>query len=76
MHIRHRDQVFRQSGPYDFKSFQEADAGMAYAFVDYNEKRPHSSLGYKSPHEFLSRIRQEKVVVNYRKNGRKDHIFK
>ncbi len=42
--------------PYDFKSFQEADSQIAEAFVDYNERRPHSALGYLSPYEFLSRI--------------------
>jgi putative transposase len=48
--------------PYDFKSFQEADRGMADAFVDYNRNRPHSALGYKSPYEFMSS--RLKVVVN------------
>jgi transposase-like protein len=44
------------------KSFQEADRGMADAFVDYNRNRPHSALGYKSPYEFMSS--RLKVVVN------------
>ena len=30
---------------------------MADAFVDYNERRIHSSLGYKTPNEFLSEWR-------------------
>jgi len=49
--------------PYDFKSFQEADNGIAYAFIDYNQKRPHSSIGYISPYEFIARTSAE-VVVN------------
>ncbi|MHB1868814.1 MAG: integrase core domain-containing protein [Nitrososphaerales archaeon] len=27
---------------------------IAQAFRDYNAVRPHSSLGYKTPYEFLS----------------------
>jgi putative transposase len=42
--------------PYDFRSFQEADSHIVEAFVDYNERRPHSALGYMSPYEFVSRI--------------------
>ncbi len=38
----------------DFRDYQEAEAAMAEAFVDYNEKRPHSSLNYRTPNEFLS----------------------
>jgi putative transposase len=38
----------------DFQSFQEAELAMAEAFVDYNRDRPHSSLGYMSPYEFLT----------------------
>ena len=40
----------------DFQSFQEAEQAIAEAFVDYNQNRPHSSLGYLSPYEFLSKI--------------------
>lgn len=50
--------------PYDFKSFQEAQSGMVHAFLDYNQNRPHSALGYKSPYELLSKIKQEEIVVN------------
>ena len=42
--------------PYDFRSFQEADSHIAEAFIDYNERRPHSALGYMSPYEFVSQI--------------------
>jgi putative transposase len=42
--------------PYDFNSYQEADAAIAEAFLDYNQRRPHSSLGYMSPYDFLSRL--------------------
>lgn len=37
----------------DFKDYQEAEGAISDAFHDYNEKRPHSSLGYKTPLEFL-----------------------
>jgi transposase InsO family protein len=37
---------------------------MVHAFLDYNQNRPHSALGYKSPYEFLSKMKQEEVVVN------------
>lgn len=51
--------------PYDFKSFQEAEEQIADAFLDYNQRRPHSALGYKSPYEFMSSlITKEQVVVN------------
>ena len=42
--------------PFDFNSYQEADAAISEAFLDYNQRRPHSSLGYMSPYEFLSRL--------------------
>ena len=38
----------------DFRNYQEAEIAIAEAFRDYNENRPHSSLGYKTPYEFLS----------------------
>ena len=40
--------------PFEFHNFQEAEKAVADAFVDYNQNRPHSSLGYMSPYEFLS----------------------
>jgi len=39
--------------PYEFDSFQEAENAIDAAFVDYNERRIHSSLGYLTPNEFL-----------------------
>ena len=39
--------------PYEFDSFQEAEKAIDAAFVDYNERRIHSSLGYLTPSEFL-----------------------
>ena len=41
----------------EFRDYQEAEVAMADAFVDYNERRIHSSLGYKTPNEFLSEWR-------------------
>jgi putative transposase len=40
----------------DFQTFQEAEQAIAEAFIDYNQNRPHSSLGYKTPYEFLTNI--------------------
>lgn len=40
--------------PEDFKNYQEAEIAIAHAFKDYNSVRLHSSLGYKTPYEFLS----------------------
>jgi transposase InsO family protein len=39
--------------PYEFESFQVAEKAIETAFVDYNERRIHSSLGYLTPSEFL-----------------------
>src|SRR5487761_1015708 len=39
-----------------FNSFQDADKAISEAFIDYNQRRPHSALGYLSPYEFLSRL--------------------
>ena len=38
----------------DFRDYQEAEVVIADAFRDYNEERPHSSLSYMAPYEFLS----------------------
>ena len=38
----------------DFKDYQEAEVAICDAFRDYNEERPHSSLSYMAPYEFLS----------------------
>jgi pyruvate carboxylase len=37
----------------DTLAVQEADEAMERAFVDYNQNRIHSSLGYLTPYEFL-----------------------
>lgn len=41
----------------EFRNYQEAEIAISEAFVDYNERRPHSSLGYKTPFEFLNEWR-------------------
>ncbi len=38
----------------DFRDYQEAEVAIAAAIKDYNGRRPHSSLDYKTPYEFLS----------------------
>lgn len=45
--------------PYDFRTYQVAEAAIRDAFVDYNRDRIHSSLGYLTPHEFVSKWKQE-----------------
>jgi putative transposase len=49
----------------DFKNYQEAEIAIAEAFKDYNSVRPHSSLGYRTPYEFLSywKIKEEERKV-------------
>jgi putative transposase len=39
--------------PFEFNSFQDAERAMDGAFIDYNQNRIHSSLGYLTPYEFL-----------------------
>lgn len=45
--------------PYDFHTYQEAEAAIRDAFGDYNRDRIHSSLGYLTPYEFISKWKQE-----------------
>jgi putative transposase len=41
----------------EFHNYQDAEIAISKAFVDYNERRPHSSLDYKTPFEFLNEWR-------------------
>jgi putative transposase len=41
----------------DFQSFQEAAEAMQEAYVDYNQRRIHSALGYLTPYEYLAKIK-------------------
>jgi transposase InsO family protein len=45
--------------PYDFRTYQEAEIAIRDAFVDYNQNRIHSSLGYPTHYEFISNWKQE-----------------
>ena len=45
--------------PYDFRTYQQAEAAIRDAFIDYNRDRIHSSLGYLTPYEFISKWKQE-----------------
>ena len=36
----------------DLESYEDAKELMEYAFNDYNNNRPHSSIGYLTPVEF------------------------
>ena len=40
--------------PHDFANYQEAEAVIAEAFLDYNQDRLHSALRYVPPKEFLT----------------------
>lgn len=42
----------------EFHNYQEAEIAISEAFIDYNERRPHSSLRYKTPLEFLNEWRR------------------
>ena len=37
----------------EFASHQDAEMAIEDAFVDYNQRRIHSSLGYLTPFEYL-----------------------
>jgi transposase InsO family protein len=41
----------------DFQSFQEAAEAMQEAYLDYNQHRIHSALGYQTPYEYLAKIK-------------------
>lgn len=41
----------------DFQSFQEAAEAIQEAYVDYNQHRIHSALGYQTPYEYLTKIK-------------------
>ena len=45
--------------PHDFARLQDAEVVLAKAFVDYNEDRIHSVLGYITPSEFVCKLEGE-----------------
>ena len=42
--------------PFEFQDYREASVAIENAFTDYNEKRPHSSLDYLPPREFMRKF--------------------
>jgi transposase InsO family protein len=40
----------------DFQSFQEASEALQEAYIDYNQHRIHSALGYLAPYEYLLKV--------------------
>jgi putative transposase len=53
----------------DFQSYQEAEAAIQDAFIDYNQNRIHSSLGYLTPYEYLDAWKKGKVTVEAKVNN-------
>ncbi len=48
--------------PCDLRTYPEAEAAIRDAFIDYNRDRIHSSLGYLTPYEFISKWKQEHQI--------------
>jgi transposase InsO family protein len=44
---------------FESRTYQQAEAAIRDAFIDYNRDRIHSSLGYLTPYEFISKWKQE-----------------
>jgi transposase InsO family protein len=44
----------------DFQTFQEAAEAIQEAYVDYNQHRIHSALGYLAPYEYLGKLKVTK----------------
>jgi transposase InsO family protein len=49
--------------PQEFATFQEAEAAIREAFVDYNGVRPHSSLKYMTPYEFVAKLKEKEEMA-------------
>jgi len=41
----------------EFQTYQEAKEALQEAYIDYNQKRIHSSLRYMTPYELLARVK-------------------
>ncbi len=48
--------------PMDFANYQQAETAIREAFLDYNQHRIHSSLGYMTPYEYIASLKAQ--VIN------------
>ena len=51
----------------DFQNYQEAESVIRDAFVDYNQNRIHSALGYLTPYEFISKWKMQQDIEEEKK---------
>jgi len=63
-HGRFRDECLNENY---FLDMQEAKDKIAEWRIEYNTFRPHSSLGYKTPEEFLKDCEREQLTQNTQK---------
>ena len=48
----------------DFQNYQEAESAIIDAFTDYNQNRIHSALRYRTPFEFISKLKLQQQIID------------